>query len=59
MHDGILPKLALKYKPVGKRSRDRPKKEIVLGIEVRNTGLINLVNNSGGRRRTQQVPARI
>jgi hypothetical protein len=52
--DGIFPKLALKYQPVGKRSRGRPKKRDggpFRGRELRNTGLINLVNYSGRRRR--------
>jgi hypothetical protein len=42
--DERFPKLSLKYQPVGKQSRGRPKKEMerpVLGRELRNTGLVN------------------
>jgi hypothetical protein len=52
MQDERLPTLALKYKPVGKRTRGRPRR-LVLGREVRNTGLRNLVNIS--RRRGRRI----
>jgi hypothetical protein len=52
MQDDRLPKLVLKYHPVGKRSRGRPKnrrKDQFLE-ELKNTGLTNLADSS--RRRT-------
>jgi hypothetical protein len=57
MHDERLPKLALKYQPVGKRSRGRLEKKMerpVLGKELINSGLISLGNNSS-RIRTWRV----
>jgi hypothetical protein len=49
MQDGRLKKLALKYQPVRKQSRGRPKEmeRPVLGKQLRNTGVINLDNISG------------
>jgi hypothetical protein len=49
MQDDRLLKLAITHHPVGNRSRGRLKKKwkkTVLGRELRNTGLICLVNNS-------------
>jgi hypothetical protein len=52
MQGGRVPKLALIYQPMGKRSTGRPKKSWKDQFleELRNTGLINVVNSSGRRR---------
>jgi hypothetical protein len=60
MQDERLPKLALKYQPMGKRSRGRLQKETetpVLGREHTNTRLTRLVNNSSRRRRRDPFPS--